>query len=580
MNINLQKTTPGGGNSGTCRVLVEYCEHETREKITLQKEDMIIPFYDKIGQPVSAETAVKTIDGNRKHLHADDSKFYHLVISPSEDEIKCLGETRVQRLASLHELTAEYMDIYARQFNRETIKGRKDLVYFYTIHEYRKDEKDENLLIPGIHVHVIISRNDASGKIKLSPRTNHKQGGTSQTAVIKNGFNRTDYYLKCEKSFDSKFGYIRPVEQSFEYCNTLKHGPEERRKEMIGKAVAEMGIEEDARASLMESAWYLAREADRAHRKREEEERQRMKAEAWEKRCRRNEFWNTYHSQYKPHLNALCQSCNDTFTLYKESKENYGIISKELDDKYKELKQKYLQLDYLRKDMAKKDTLEDLTSAFILCLLSGNILAILVVVVLCAIMEAGQKSTAIVRQDLKQQVSSIKKDIETLSKEKQKLSLEKTDILKKANQMRNEKKAFINEINRLKAELDRPIPKKDLQILAKQYAEHRRVVSIQTKQQVQDVSLSESITSAFQQARTITWLRRDMEALGCMDFKPVTNNTGEVLDFEYMHDARWQRVSGICSPEQLTTMLLDYQKLSGQRMAANAKKKNNNQISI
>ena len=41
---------------------------------------------------------------------------------------------------------------------------------------------------------------------------------------MKGGFDRTDFFRKCESSFDKRTGYDRAPEQTFDYLNTMKNG--------------------------------------------------------------------------------------------------------------------------------------------------------------------------------------------------------------------------------------------------------------------------------------------------------------------------------------------------------------------
>lgn len=68
----------------------------------------------------------------------------------------------------------------------------------------------------------IVSRKDRSNTRKLSPKTNHT--GKKNCGNVKGGFDRTDFFRKCESSFDKRTGYDRTPEQTFDYLNTMKNG--------------------------------------------------------------------------------------------------------------------------------------------------------------------------------------------------------------------------------------------------------------------------------------------------------------------------------------------------------------------
>lgn len=74
------------------------------------------------------------------------------------------------------------------------------------------------------HVHVVISRHDQTSKnpkdkVSISPNATQKDGYLGNGAKI--GFNRSNFAKSCEKNFDRKFEYERPLYEKFEYKNTM-----------------------------------------------------------------------------------------------------------------------------------------------------------------------------------------------------------------------------------------------------------------------------------------------------------------------------------------------------------------------
>ena len=239
MNVKIQNKTPfsSDNNTGTCKGYVTYLQHERedKEKAGILGED--IPFFDAFGDEADAKSVIDSIDGNKKQLHKTDTKYYSNIISFSDEETAIMGDTREQRLDAVHTLVAKMMDAYARNFNHGGVRSREDLLFYYTIHEYRGNA---TALKPGLHVHMIISRKDRSNTYKLSPMTNHRKG---TSGVIKHGFHRNDYYRECERIFDEHFKHKRSVEQSFDYCNAMRHGSEQEREEQIRRYVSELHLE-------------------------------------------------------------------------------------------------------------------------------------------------------------------------------------------------------------------------------------------------------------------------------------------------------------------------------------------------
>ena len=131
-----------------------------------------------------------------------DDKFYMLSINPSQDEAahlirKVTGKqvTEFEQLTVeeqekvIHELknySRNCMDLYAENFRREKTKSGKDLVYFgrvETERHYRNSDEEvkegqakSGDRKPGLqlHVHIIVSRNDVTQTVRLSPLARSK----------------------------------------------------------------------------------------------------------------------------------------------------------------------------------------------------------------------------------------------------------------------------------------------------------------------------------------------------------------------------------------------------------------------
>lgn len=89
-----------------------------------------------------------------------------------------------------------------------------------------------------IHAHVVVSRHDKTmknprNKISLSPLANAKESRTQHGEKI--GFDRTAFFQKGEKVFDTKFEYDRPKEQTFNHYNQEKKELKGLKNEITGK---------------------------------------------------------------------------------------------------------------------------------------------------------------------------------------------------------------------------------------------------------------------------------------------------------------------------------------------------------
>jgi hypothetical protein len=224
MNVKIQ----GGGsgkyaNTGSSFGAMQYLNHENEQRMTENKQ--IEPFFDHKGGEVDFATAVTQLDQNKAKLSRKDAKFFALTISPSEKEQKAMGETEQERSQAMKAYTRQVMDEYAKNFNKG-LKG-ENLLYYAKIHHNREEKE-------GMHAHVIVSRKSLSNKVKLSPKTNHRNA--SRAGTVKSGFDRTNFYQKSEDLFDKKFNYEREYSKSFEYQNAIKNGTFQEKEKAVKQA--------------------------------------------------------------------------------------------------------------------------------------------------------------------------------------------------------------------------------------------------------------------------------------------------------------------------------------------------------
>ena len=183
-------------NRGSCKGLITYLGHEARE----QQQDT--PFFGAEQQSASAEEVRTAIDKNTKGLRKQQEKFYSLVLSPSEEELKHLNNDPNK----LREYTRQVMDNYAKNFKGkegEVPLGRplasSDLIWYATIHQERKEKEGEQkgTSKAGLHhhVHVIVSAKDRTGELRLNPRGHRSR------------FSIRDWQVQNGKSFQQMFSY-------------------------------------------------------------------------------------------------------------------------------------------------------------------------------------------------------------------------------------------------------------------------------------------------------------------------------------------------------------------------------------
>ena len=187
-------------NRGSCKGLVTYLGHEARE------QQQATQFFSQDRIDVLAEEVRIAIDSNTKGLRKQQEKFYSLVLSPSEEELKHLKNDP----GKLRQYTRQAMDNYAKNF---TLKAKEpfhekqlsssDLVWYATIHQERKQKQGQEKRSgkSGLHqhVHVIISAKDKTGKLRLNPRGRRSR------------FSIRDWQMHNGKTFQQMFGYDKPT---------------------------------------------------------------------------------------------------------------------------------------------------------------------------------------------------------------------------------------------------------------------------------------------------------------------------------------------------------------------------------
>lgn len=201
-------------NAGSCRQLANYTEHEDLER--MKKGIYTEGFFNLTEDNIYKSKVIKYIDSNFKQLLKTDAKFYVIHVSPSEKELRAMGNTEQEQAKAMRRYIREvFIPEYAKNFNKGLFEA--DIKFYGKIHFKRK--RSDNEL--NIHCHLIISRKDQSTKKKLSPLTNHKN---TKTGVIKDGFDRVNLFQQAEQGFDKLFGYNRQLTESFEYYNMMKNG--------------------------------------------------------------------------------------------------------------------------------------------------------------------------------------------------------------------------------------------------------------------------------------------------------------------------------------------------------------------
>lgn len=270
MYITITPQKLGGNYSQSSDDFVGYLEKENQG---LEQEEME-HFFNQYGHKISAEEVVKDIDGNGAKLKKTEPKFYSITVSPSKYELNRLQNSS----QDLKRYTRELMKDYVASFNRE-INGRPitidDIKYYAKIEHQRTfkgtdwqikenqpyatkilqlkteirsieegrtngnikllqqkvarlekeapHQQEGKRIVQGMtkagnqsHIHIIVSRKDASNTFSLSPGSKHKASEVEMHGkTIKRGFDRDQFYERAEKTFDKTFNYERNFAESY-----------------------------------------------------------------------------------------------------------------------------------------------------------------------------------------------------------------------------------------------------------------------------------------------------------------------------------------------------------------------------
>lgn len=518
MNIKIQNKSPfsGDNNSGSCKGYVKYLQHEKEDK---QKAGILgeeIPFFDAFGDEADETSVIECIDKNKRQLHKADTKYYSNIISFSDEEISLMGNTREQRLESVHTMVVKMMDAYARNFNRDGVRSREDLLYYYTIHEYRGSA---GTLRPGLHVHMIISRKDRSNTYKLSPMTNHRKGSSG---VIKHGFHRNDYYRECERIFDEHFKHERSVEQSFDYCNAMKNGTEQERAEQIRRYVGQLNLEVLVAEERMFRWKRFAQEAE-SRVSYEGKTPQEME------RIRMNLFWNSYHTHYKPIVDSLKEGCQEAFTLYDRAKSAGALNSSCLDTEVRKLRSCYAQIEHLTQELSKAKTSKRFLAVFSLLISVINpVPAILLMVIGGLVLGLQRRLTFNSRNTLYKKASAISDNVKVLQAKQEALRYSKNDALRKYISVKEQREELKSELNTVKEILSETEASLGIDPAKDGWREHYSTIPL-----AQDIQLAQWVISIFRSTRDRWNTDKELYYRGLV-CRPIMHPNGGVADLQFI----------------------------------------------
>ncbi|MFL1010990.1 MobB family relaxase [Flavisericum labens] len=297
MYITITAQKLGGDYSQSSADFVDYLEKENQ---SLEQEDME-HFFNQYGDEIEAKDVVKEIDGNTAKLKNKEPKFYSITVNPSQSELRKLQKSS----EDLKKYTRAIMTDYASSFNRE-INGKPitvdDIKYFAKIEHQRKfkgtdkqvkenqpfgtkilqlkqdirkiengnldgnikkmksqiakleaeapHQQNGKRIVQGMkkagnqsHIHIIVSRKDASNSVSLSPGSKYKASEVMMNGkLVKRGFDRDAFFTKAESTFDQTFGFKRNYSESYKSKKDFIKNPKLYFTTLLGLPASEKAV--------------------------------------------------------------------------------------------------------------------------------------------------------------------------------------------------------------------------------------------------------------------------------------------------------------------------------------------------
>lgn len=230
MHIDFAPPSAGTyNNAGSSRQLASYMEHEDLKR--MQQGIYTDGFFNLTDENIYKSKVIKDIDSNIGQLLKTDAKFFAIHVSPSESELRAMGNTEQEKAEAMKRYIREvFIPEYAKNFNKGLSEA--DIKFYGKIH-FDRSRSDNEL---NMHCHLIVSRKDQSNKKKLSPLTNHKN---TKKGTVTGGFDRVNLFQRAEQGFDKLFDYNRQLSESFEYANTMKNGSIDEKLKMQERELKE-----------------------------------------------------------------------------------------------------------------------------------------------------------------------------------------------------------------------------------------------------------------------------------------------------------------------------------------------------
>ena len=118
-------------NAGSSRQLANYMEHEDFER--MEKGIHTEGFFNLTDDNIYKSKVIKDIDSNIGQLMKTDAKFYAIHVSPSEKELRAMGNTEQEQAKAMKRYIREvFIPEYAKNFNKGL--SETDIKFYGKIH--------------------------------------------------------------------------------------------------------------------------------------------------------------------------------------------------------------------------------------------------------------------------------------------------------------------------------------------------------------------------------------------------------------------------------------------------------------
>ena len=330
---------------------------------------------------------------------------------------------------------------------------------------------------------------------------------------------------------------------------------------MIQASVQEEQIRQQVTAALARRAARLAQEAATEEAKRQ---RQAELARQNEEKKKRNEFWNSYHSYYRPALDELKKQSNAAFSLYDDIKAQRADLREETSEQYRKLKFTYNLLVAKQKELKRARTYKELLRVFTKMMLFINPLPVLMASLALQILLEGKKLYDQEKiQALREQIDDIREEIESLKTKQDKLKLAQHDSLRQYIKVKDKKAELTQQIQALKKELEPSRETINLDSLAEELSKRK---AAQKEVSMSQVCAAFGIYGAMMSAETKVDLEIELLTSNTV-IEPVFHPNGGVADFNLVIDGNTSLASTVYTDEKLAAMLEKWCSLTGQTPA-------------